>query len=525
MPSRTRHGLYRFLGTAALTVVLGVTSGFGPHPDGATAVRPSNSSTTSRDDMTKAILQQWKKVALAIQNWSREREERTEFILRGLEAPQGPPILDPAIAREFVGPFPRFQDHPYYSVTFQKELDEATASRLTAGNTAKLLPNYKSWETKRALMAQARDTLYATTMVYHCDEGGQAFAQGMIDAARRGVDTRLIVDGIYIAASQPCLRRMREAGVKVRVSLRSLRPDKLDWEMHEKLFIVDARVAITGGQNVGKKYQEASGFDANYRDTDIRLEGPVVRDMARRFVRLWQMIDPDDPSMASYSRLLDSLDEADSRHGLIGQAHYAEWLAPGHRRGLCRFVAQDPHLGTFHVWTLYQRYVEMARKRVMLTSYNLDPNGSPTQEGLRNALIALAERPGAIVDIITNGPWFGSSVSVPPWLARARSANILARSYEAFQDTRVRIWTYHYFTHAKQYYFDGVAAGIGSFNFDASGNRCQESVVLVIDPDLVAEVEDLFALDLANSTLVTPEQTTTAYQAAGPDGGQTREAP
>ncbi len=509
--------VFRVFALTALLALVGVATepGLG-HGDPARAPhgQANMSAQKKQDDMTRAILEQWKKVAIAVQNWSKEREERTEFILRGLEAPQGPPILDPAIAREFLEPFPRFQDHRYYSVAFQKELDGATSSRLTAGNKVKLLPNYHSWEAKRALMTQARETLYATTMVYHCDEGGQAFAQGMIDAARRGVDTRLIVDGIYIAAAQPCLRRMREAGVKIRVSLRSLRPDKLDWEMHEKLFIVDARIGITGGQNVGKKYQEASGVDANYRDTDIRLEGPVVRDMARRFVRLWHMIDPDDTSLDAYTQQIVALDETDARHGLVGQIHYAAWLAPGHRRGLCRFVAQDPQLGTFHVWTLYQRYVEAAQKRVMLTSYNLDPNGSPTQEALRDALIALSERPGAIVDIITNGPWFGSSVTVPPWLARARSASILARSWEGFQNTPVRIWTYHYFTHAKQYYFDGVAAGIGSFNFDASGNRCQESVVVVIDPDLVSEVETLFALDLANATLVTPVETTSAYDEA-----------
>ncbi len=415
----------------------------------------------------------------------------------------GPPVLDPDLAMDAIEPFPRFEEHPYYSVTFQTELDKATASRLTAGNSAHLLPNYTSWETKRALMAEARETLFVTTMVYHCDEGGEAFAQGMIDAARRGVDTRLIVDGIYIPTSQPCLHRMREAGVNVRVSFRSLRPDKLDWEMHEKLFLVDGTIGITGGQNVGRKYQDASGFDANYRDTDIRLEGPVVRDMSRRFVELWQMIGPEDPSLDPYLRMLDELEARDRARGLVGTAHYAEWLAPGHRRGLCRFVAQDPQLGTFHVWTAYQRYVEAAQKRVMLTSYALNPNGSPTQEALRDALIALAERPGALVDIITNGPWFGSSVTVPPWIARARSANVLARSYEGFQDTPVRIRTYHYFTHAKQYYFDGVAAGIGSFNFDASGNRCQESVVIVIDPDLIREVEALFALDIANSTLLT----------------------
>ncbi len=513
MPRTKRHIPTKMLAAgfmtamAACILAMGGTEPSDSSGDGTT----TSPGPRSQEDGAMAIKERWKKVALAVQNWSRERDERAEFILRGLEAPMGPPILDPVLAMESIEPFPRFDDHPYYTARFQEELDEATESRLTAGNKARLLPNHTSWETKRVLMAQARETLFATTMVYHCDEGGEAFAQGMIDAARRGVDTRLIVDGIYIPAAQPCLHRMREAGVDVRVSFRSLRPDKLDWEMHEKLFIVDATIGITGGQNVGRKYQDASGFDANYRDTDIRLEGPVVRDMARRFVQLWEMIDPEDASLEPYSRKLDDLERQDRQRGLTGRENYDRWLAPGQRRGLCRFVAQDPHLGTFHVWTAYQRYVEAALERVLLTSYALDPNGSPRQEALRDALIALSRRPGARVDIITNGPWFGSAVTVPPWIAKARSTNILARSYQGFQDTPVRIRTYHYFTHAKQYYFDGIAAGVGSFNFDASGNRCQESVVIVMDPDLVRELEALFALDLVNSTLLTDTEGLSAY--------------
>lgn len=428
-----------------------------------------------------------------------ERKAEDEFIKNGMRPRPSKPIRKVDDPASVLGPLPRFTDHPYYTEAFQDSLDLNTNSRLTAGNRMKILPDSLSWQTKKQLMAQAQHTLYVTTMLLICDEGGREFVNGMVAAAKRGVDVRFVVDGLFSFYTGNCLSLMRNGGVKVAISLRSIRPDKLDWESHEKLFVVDGEVAITGGTNVGSWYQNSDGFDENYRDTDIWLSGPVVIDIARRFVGLWTALRPDDRSLDSYVDELDMRDYAFAAEKLVGKDYYQRWLKPNRREGLCRFVAQDPHLNTFHVWTAYEDMIEQAKKRVMFTAYALAGTGTPNQDRMRSVLLNLARRDGAMVDAITNGYGNLSNQVMPPVFRTPYSISVLRSAWKSFGETPVRLWVYHYFTHAKQYYFDGVAVAIGSFNYDDSGNRCQESTVICIDPGLVKQAESLFARDIANS--------------------------
>ena len=65
---------------------------------------------------------------------------------------------------------------------------------------------------------------------------------------------------------------------------------------HRKLLCVDGRVAITGGVNITKVYENPpSGApqttppeDEAWRDTDVRLEGPVVAEFEHYFAQTWQ---------------------------------------------------------------------------------------------------------------------------------------------------------------------------------------------------------------------------------------------
>jgi len=438
-----------------------------------------------------------------LQSMRDDYRERRAFLRRGMSPTGKAPVTTTLDPTDQLGALPApGLEHPYLTVEFQQELDLLTDSTLTAGNEMKMLLNQQSWKTKRDLIDAAQSYVLVTAMVMRCDEGGEEFTKTMAAAAGRGVDTRFILDGLFSLYAFPCLEQMTEAGVKVSLSLRSLQPWSFDWEMHEKLLIVDGTQATIGGQNVGTWYQEATGTDTYYRDTDVLLSGPIVRQIGRRFVNLWTQIEPEDRSLDGLLSEWDLIDADDERGGLIGPTNYGTMLETERPAGLCRFVAQDPHLGSFHVWSVYQAHLDAARERVMLTAYALDPNGSETQLAFREALIALASKPGARVDIITNGSGVLESEVVPSPFRRSYARSILTQAWQGLGKTPVNLWVYDYFMHAKQYYFDGLAVGIGSFNYDASGNRCQESVIVCYDTDLVDDMETAFAVDIANSALV-----------------------
>jgi len=392
--------------------------------------------------------------------------------------------------------------HKLHTATAQLHLDGTTHSRLTSGNALRLLQNSASAKVKFKLVDDAKDTLFVTALMFHCDKGGKALARRLKRAVRRGVDVRLVVDGVGAWAGVGCFQDLQKAGIQVVVSARSLAPTTVDWEMHDKLFIQDGKRAVVGGQNLGSWYFDANGTDDNYRDTDVFVEGPVVRDIARRFVRIWQEQQPLDASLERYVRQLQELDVQDALAHNVGQANYADWLKRDNGRGVCRFVSQDPHKGTFHVFNAYTYLVQHSQRRVIFHALSPEPTGSAQQERLRDLLVRLAARKTARVDVITNGPGLLRTKAMPPQLGSWFGSSFLSKTYEGFKDSNVRVYAYRSYIHSKVFAFDDAAVAIGSFNYDQSGVRCQESALICFDPDLIADVDKMFATDLGNSTHV-----------------------
>lgn len=390
--------------------------------------------------------------------------------------------------------------HPTYNGAYQRVLDAHTQSRLTAGNRVKLLKNKASGVEKMALMQRAQKTLYVSALLFHCDDGGKRFAHGLIDAAKRGVDVRLVLDGIGTWAGVGCFQMLRAGGVDLAISTRSITPTSIDWETHDKLFIVDGQVAIVGGQNIGSWYFDSNGKDSNYRDTDARIEGPVVQHIARRFAAIWHQLRPSDASMDRYLLAIRDQEARDAKAGLVGQDAYDGWFGPEGPKGLCRFVSQDPQRGTFHVFSAYSSLAEASGQHVRMHALSLEPTGSPKQDRLRDALVRLAQKPEGRVDIITNGPGLSATSSLPPELGRMFGTTFLKNTYDGFSGSPVDVWGHHVYLHSKVFDFDGAWVGIGSFNYDASGLRCQESTLICADPALRSEVDTMWTEDFAMAT-------------------------
>ena len=62
--------------------------------------------------------------------------------------------------------------------------------------------------------------------------------------------------------------------------------DRLNHRMHNKAFIADNAVAIVGGRNIGDEYFDVDP-EANFRDLDVTLVGPVVGEISTSFDEFW----------------------------------------------------------------------------------------------------------------------------------------------------------------------------------------------------------------------------------------------
>jgi len=145
---------------------------------------------------------------------------------------------------------------------------------------------------------EAQSTIDAQYYIWHSDRTGRFLAYELLAAADRGVHVRLLLDARSRTALVTTLNRHPRFEIRmfnpfpVRSSvLRTLvdvvtRASRLNHRMHNKSWIVDGRVAMLGGRNVGDEYFAASA-EVNFIDLDVMLTGAAVAQAATVFERYW----------------------------------------------------------------------------------------------------------------------------------------------------------------------------------------------------------------------------------------------
>src|SRR4249919_2717359 len=141
------------------------------------------------------------------------------------------------------------------------------------------------------LAEKAQQSIDLQSYVFENDDTGRLIAQALLKAADRGVRVRLLVDDITKQDDSLRLFEALDAHENIEVRLfnafNSRNPGtiskavqmltdfrRLNRRMHNKSFIVDNKVAIVGGRNIGDDYFDANDAN-NYRDLDLLAVGPV----------------------------------------------------------------------------------------------------------------------------------------------------------------------------------------------------------------------------------------------------------
>ena len=137
------------------------------------------------------------------------------------------------------------------------------------------------------------------------DDTGVLILNEMLDAARRGVKVRLLLDQMFSFSDIKYLVRltMAHSNFEVRFYNPSFYKAKManhDWingvaccfrrvnqRMHNKLLVVDDLVGVIGGRNIADRYFD---FDTSYdfKDRDVAVFGETVREMRESFDWFWE---------------------------------------------------------------------------------------------------------------------------------------------------------------------------------------------------------------------------------------------
>jgi phosphatidylserine/phosphatidylglycerophosphate/cardiolipin synthase-like enzyme len=154
------------------------------------------------------------------------------------------------------------------------------------------------------LIRAARRTVDLQTFHFEPDEAGRVVLDELLAAARRGVKVRLMMDQLNGLARPDMQARL--ASFHKNFEFRIYNPvwsqadisslefaagvvfhlRDINRRMHNKMMIVDDRVAIIGGRNIQDEYFDWHP-DYNYRDRDLLVAGPVTVAMKANFEGFW----------------------------------------------------------------------------------------------------------------------------------------------------------------------------------------------------------------------------------------------
>jgi cardiolipin synthase A/B len=151
---------------------------------------------------------------------------------------------------------------------------------------------------------EARHHVHLEFYIWNGDETGLKFLNLLIDAARRGVIVRLLLDGVGSHAfTEDLLGDFTAAGGHFSW-FQSLDPKRnrffLNLRNHRKLQIIDGAIAFVGGMNIGREYEGLDAGLSHWRDVQVEAGGRVVCELQDVFADDWFFATGEKISGAAY---------------------------------------------------------------------------------------------------------------------------------------------------------------------------------------------------------------------------------
>ncbi|MEU1192433.1 phospholipase D-like domain-containing protein [Streptomyces sp. NPDC005859] len=355
------------------------------------------------------------------------------------------------------------------AVRIRRRLERLIGIAATEGNV--LIPLRNGDEIFPAMLGRIRSaehTVDMMTFVYWRGEIAREFARALAARAQAGVRVRLLLDGFGSRLiEKELLEEMERAGVQVAWFRRplTLSPFKQNHRCHRKVLVVDEQTAFTGGVGIAEEWCGNARDEHEWRDTHVEVRGPAVDGIAAAFAQNWA--ECHDALFDERDRFVPHRPQGDAVVQVV--------------RGSASFGWQD-------MQTLIRVMLESAEERFRLATAYFSPDAFFIE------LLCATARRGVEVEILLPGPHTDKRVCQ---LAGQHY-------YEDLTACGVKIYQYQpTMMHAKVITVDGVAALVGSTNFNRRSLDHDEEIMLaVLDQEFTATLDGHFDDDLKAATLI-----------------------
>jgi len=360
-------------------------------------------------------------------------------------------------------------------LAFVRAVEAHTVSDLVAGNRATVLVNGEQiFPAMLAAIRGARTTITFANFSWEDGDVAREVTEALAERCRAGVGVSVLVDAIGSNGMSKALGRTLTASGCHLARFQPIRPwtlRRVNHRNHRRVLVVDGRIGFTGGTGIGEKWTGDGRQEGHWRQTDVRVEGPVVRALQAAFVEDWR----------------------ETTTLLLGGDAYFPTLP---RRGdlAVQAVKSSPGSGATEAYLLFLLAIESARTSIKITNPYFVPDGRMSRA------LADAARRGVDVTIITAGAVEGTQNRLVRRASRAHYGSVL--------EAGVKIHEYGpAMLHAKTMVVDDQWVSIGSVNLDnASLALNNELNVTFMDRRLAHMLSRIFADDLRSTTPVTLEK-------------------
>lgn len=353
--------------------------------------------------------------------------------------------------------------------SWHKAVERFIGFELVDGNEVKLLIDGEAaFADMFEGIAKARDYILFEFYMVHDDELGRAMRDALVERAQAGVRVTFLYDEVGSSGlPRAYVQSLRDAGVQVS----TFNPTRgwsnrfqLNFRNHRKMLVVDGRLGWVGGLNVGDEYMGRDPAMSPWRDTHLRLEGPVVLQLQITMLVDW------------YWATRDVLELA--------------WQANSHAANRSMMLVPTGPASQLETASLfYVAALSAARERCWISSPYFVPD-----EAVMKALELAALR-GVDVRILSTA----KSDSLPVYLAGSYYIYLL-------RDLGIRFYLFEPgFLHQKAMLVDDQFASVGTHNFDNRSFRLNFEVSAVaVDKEFAAELEAMFEADFAHAREIDP---------------------
>lgn len=172
-------------------------------------------------------------------------------------------------------------------------------AHLDPGNSVEIFTDGKQkFRSLEDDIRNARKFIYIQYYIYSDDRLGNKLLNLLAGKVKEGVKVRILYDHVgSFSTSNKFFKRMRDLGVDshpfFKVTFRKL-ANRINWRNHRKIAVIDGKIGYIGGMNVADRYVETGADGRIWRDTHLRVKGPIIESMLYSFYMDWNFLRPSD---------------------------------------------------------------------------------------------------------------------------------------------------------------------------------------------------------------------------------------